>query len=474
MKKLICLLLPVLMLLTACSTWQRSTPTTEYEQGLLMQEVDLEPSITVNPVLYFLNEAGTKLEAETREINVPQNEMREKYVVQALIDGPQTASLTPVAEGYQLNRIELLSDVVNVYLDKEGTRRESDVINLKFALSATLSDYTGKTYVNIFINGTQFGYQNMPTGAFQKSNEDLAEQLNLLQQKTQAKNPTMQAVLYFLDASETFLLPEARRLAFSGNEDYITVLVEELIKGPVDAYNHQPVVESTLKLLGYEIEETTNGNDIVKLNFNMEPFLGSQKFIDSNKLAVAALTYTICSFMPNTTGIEILVNGRAGGDVIHSMSDYEELLGSNILLYLQSSTTPSILMGVDRIIEQDKAYVPRVVLGELMRGPSGADTDSRVESTIPMGISLENVKEVYIANDTVVVDFDKTVDEVMQSVSEDMEFIMLFSIVNTLTSIEGIRRVQFLVEGERVEYLGDGKISIIDPVIKNPGIIRYS
>ena len=52
---------------------------------------------------------------------------------------------------------------------------------------------------------------------------------------------------------------------------------------------------------------------------------------------------------------------------------------------------------------------------------------------------------------------------------------MIYSIVNTLTNINNVKRVQFLVDGERVEYLADGnQLCVIDPLIKNPGIIRLT
>ncbi|HBU13080.1 MAG TPA: hypothetical protein DEB31_10290 [Clostridiales bacterium] len=472
MKRMLCLLLPALLLLISCGVWTDDGGT-EYEKELLMREVDLSPSIVINPVLYFLNSAGTKLEAETRELTVPQDDMREKYVVRALLGGPVSSSLLPVAQGYELQNIELLPDVVNVYLNKEGVRRETELINMKMALAATLSDYTGKTFINVFVNGAQVGYRGVPTGALQKSNDDLSEELNLMQQRAQADSPTLQAVLYFLDSSESLLLPETRRLAFH-EKDYITVLVEQMISGPEDAYSHKPVVESTLILRGYNIADNAGGKKTVQLNFNMEPFFGSQKFIDSNRMAVAALTFTICGFMPDVTGIEILVNGRSTGGAVHRISDYQELLGSNLLLYLQSGTTSRVLLGVDRVIAQEQSYHPMVILTELMRGPSAADNISDVESTMPVGVSAEDIADVYIANDIIVLDISKNAKEVMQTVSADTEFVMVFSIVNTLTSIEGIRSVQFLVEGERVEYLREGGVSIIDPIMKNPGIIRYS
>ena len=63
MKKIAWLLLASLIFLTGCSMIKEDDPnqSSEYQTSQLMQEVDLTPSITISPVLYFLDETGKKL-----------------------------------------------------------------------------------------------------------------------------------------------------------------------------------------------------------------------------------------------------------------------------------------------------------------------------------------------------------------------------------------------------------------------------
>jgi spore germination protein GerM len=142
-----------------------------------------------------------------------------------------------------------------------------------------------------------------------------------------------------------------------------------------------------------------------------------------------------------------------------------------MLIYLPNGSTSRLLVGVERIVPQGMADDPYTVLGELMRGPAAADR-ADVYPAMPAGITIDDVESVYIAGSMMALNFKGAIHEKLRGISEDNEFAMVFAIVNTLTNFEGIRSVQFLVEGERVGYLGGGMINVVDPIIKNPGIIR--
>ena len=85
---------------------------------------------------------------------------------------------------------------------------------------------------------------------------------------------------------------------------------------------------------------------------------------------------------------------------------------------------------------------------------------------------MDDVNDVYLAEDTAVVDFKASISDKLKGISRKDESMMIYSIVNTLTNIENIKRVQFLLDGERVESLGGGIINVADPLLKNPGIIK--
>ena len=485
MKKIAWLLLASLIFLTGCSMIKEDDPnqSSEYQTSQLMQEVDLTPSITISPVLYFLDETGKKLSAETRTLSVPQNERAETQIIKAMIDGPSSDILKPVVNGFSLDGVQLLPDVINVYLNLEDKNKaERQILTAKLAIAATLFDFSGVTYVNVYINGSQTAFQNLPSGTLQKSKNTLSEDLDKYEREASAQTAALNVTLYFLDASEQYLLPEVRTLSFESTqkENMIQVLVQEIISGPDDTYNHIPVVDKLVTdalLNSVTIIPDEQNRNIAKLDFNKMPFAQTQTYQDGGEITAAALAMAITGFIPDIYGIQITVNSQEpllqADSRIFTASEFSSLLGNNILLYLPNSTY-TLLSSVNRMVGQNSAGYPAELLRELMKGPAAQDS-SEVQPAFISGITMDDVNSVYLAGDTAVVDFKDSIREKMSGISEKNEFIMIYSIVNTLTNINNIKRVQFLADGGRVEYLGDGNLlCVIDPIIKNPGIIRLT
>jgi len=483
MKRLTAILLAAVLLLTGCSMVHEDTELlSESEMPTLMQEVDLTPDITINPVLYFLNSAETRLAAETREISVPQGEVAEIYIVEEMLKGPQASEGIAGLRGYlAYEYIEVLPDVINLYLSNEKSiyLSQRDMLNAALAFAATLTDYSGGKYVNVFVNGVQMGYNKIPTGALEKITTNFSDVYTQIEQKATVENPDMNAILYFMDPSEQYILPEPRKLAFQNVSleapaenyaGYVETLVRELIKGPQNTYNHRAVVDSSVELLGVELEQDEAGGNVILLNFNKMPYVETDIAENGQVMPLAALAYTLSGFIPDVSGIKVLARGvqLEEGRTI-TPTEYRDIVGSNITLYFPNSSY-TLLNGTERVIHQAVAGDPEVILTELVKGPSTVDGDE-LWPAVSGGVTMDDINSVYIAGDMAVVDFAQSAADKMQGVTEQNEYIMVYAIVNTLTTLDGVRRVQFLVEGERVEHLGSGMIEITDPLMKNPGVI---
>lgn len=79
------------------------------------------------------------------------------------------------------------------------------------------------------------------------------------------------------------------------------------------------------------------------------------------------------------------------------------------------------------------------------------------------------VRSVRVQEDTVVVDFDRTLVREHPGGSAG-EILTVYSVVNTLTEIPGIRRVAWLIEGMPVETLV-GHLDLTRPVEREPSLI---
>lgn len=110
-----------------------------------------------------------------------------------------------------------------------------------------------------------------------------------------------------------------------------------------------------------------------------------------------------------------------------------------------------------------KELTPQALIEELIKGP---ETPGNTK-TIPDGTKLLGVK---IQKDTAYVDFSKEFKQNHWGGSSG-ESITLFSIVNTLALNPelGIKKVQFLIEGQKVETLA-GHIELYQPLTPNPKV----
>ncbi|MEG0834295.1 MAG: GerMN domain-containing protein [Christensenellaceae bacterium] len=473
MKKLVGLFLCAVFVFCGCSVVHEDAKDqiTKYDKQL-MQDVVLAPNIVINPVLYFLDETGTKFSAETRKLDVPQNERAEEVIIKALLSGPKSENLLSATKGLTYQKVEVLSDVVNVFLTAEPVyfNNEEAMLIAKLAIASTVSDFTGIKYVNVFINDMQVNYQNAPTGALQKTS-DLTNDMLAIKSKSEAETQTMAVVLYYLDPSEKFLLPETRNIAFE-NKNYASAIVKALIRGPENTYNHMPVIDKSIELISDPEVLTQDGKKILKMDFNKIPVVFTKEFLDGEKMALAALANSIIGFIPDISGITIYVNGEPTEEnKIYTLNDFQNLKGNSTLLYLPNSSY-TLLSGVERIVEQSKVGFASTLLEELAKGPVNTD-NKELWPAFPSGVSLQDIKEVYIADDMIVVDFEPSIIQKLQGISDTDEFIFIYSIVNTLSQIGRIKSVQFLVDGQRVQTLGSGILNVIDPILKNPGIIKY-
>ncbi len=476
MKKILCALLAGVLLFSGCSIVHEDTDRKiSYQIEEKAQQVNLEPSITINPVLYFLDKSGKELAAETRKLSVEQGERAEQKIIEELLAGPQTEELQPVAEGYEYADIEILPDLINVYLITQEEKDENNIAKTKLAIAATLIDFAGVSYVNVFINGMQKGYAGLPVGVLQKTKSGLVEEINNKYKGiAAAETPAMTATLYFLDNTEQFLVPEERAITFEGNTPQIMLetLVTAMIRGPENTFQHVPVIDKSLvKLLGATIEQTEDGRQIARLDFSKAPVVLTEQFKDGEDIAAKALARTITGFMPELAGIEIYVRGepQQAEQKIYTLRDSDALLGNSIQLYFPNSGY-AMLLGVERMVGQAAAGYPYELLSELMRGPVSTDK-KEISPAFLSGISMEDVNNAYLAGDIAVVDFNGSVSDKIKNIGKSEEAMMIYSIVNTMTNIDGIKRVQFLLDGGRVQSLGGGEINVMDPLLRNPGII---
>ncbi|HHY46672.1 MAG TPA: hypothetical protein GX506_05155 [Firmicutes bacterium] len=142
------------------------------------------------------------------------------------------------------------------------------------------------------------------------------------------------------------------------------------------------------------------------------------------------------------------------------------LIPAQVTLYFARVTaTDTFLEPVKETTRaRGSADVPRAALEALAKGPPPG---SGLEPTLPPGTKILGVT---VKDGTAVADFSREIRTQFPGGSRAEE-ILVYSVVNTLTDLPGIKRVQFLVEGKKVETIG-GHMGIMEPLTRNERLVR--
>jgi len=153
--------------------------------------------------------------------------------------------------------------------------------------------------------------------------------------------------------------------------------------------------------------------------------------------------------------------------VLIIMAAYYLILNSNLLVKeenvkLYFSTSDAMYLDTeDRTVKGRNIYLETV--NALIKGPITSD----LVKTIPDDVEVLNISK---NNDTIQVDFSEEIITNHWGGSSG-EILTVYSIVNTLTQFEGIKRVEILVEGKEVETLV-GHMDLSVPIETNQDIIK--
>lgn len=194
------------------------------------------------------------------------------------------------------------------------------------------------------------------------------------------------------------------------------------------------------------------------------------------QLFCAGLVYTITGFCPNMYGVRIAVgNNFLSPASLLDMdttrdyfirSDFSHLLGESIYLAYPDSASNG-LRSMTRCVPQAEAYRPVVRLQQLL------DTE------ILSPLSAEDILDVYVVEDVAVVNWREGFLQKLQAylqadvnpiTTENRERSFVYSIVNTLSELEGVEQVWMLQEGERILDT-PAMIWLGNPLLRNSGLM---
>lgn len=507
MKRLICLILAVSLLLGGCGVIRdKHAAGTEVPASVLdMSGLEYYGRV-MKTAVYFLNETSRTLMAELRTLVIEQDTNPAAAAVRELLKGTSNDSLASVApEGMTLDFIEYSKEVVNVYLRYDGERMQDEpAYILEQAIANTVTDILGPVSVCVFYNGVREGVLGFPSAPLKKQTGNIDDAWSSAKSKyapeTQTATTTettpggsgtgapnadeepkiktseISTVLYFTATGGSYILPEVRIVKYT-EDQFVAGLIQELTKGPQNTASMRSPLVADIELKDSAMIDAGDGKFNLELYFSKSPVRSGYAASTGALQSYAALIYTITGFIPNIKTVDIYVAGKRVMTVDEEnwfyygmkRSDYVGFIGSSAPVYFGDKSS-DLLVEVQRSMEQGKIWSPRERVLEVFNGPLEEDGDN-VWTVTRTGMTGDDILSVDVYNDIAYVDLSAHFKEVCDGLPQKSEMLLVYSIVNTITAMDGINRVQFTVEGKQTDELA-GYLCVSDPFLRNFGIIK--
>jgi len=444
------------------------------------------PGSSTELTFYYAMSDGTSFSEVTRTIETDSGE--------SIISAAVNALLKPSPNGekfyFSTGDTHLLSSefacgiaTVNLSIDARNVQSEQEMLALTVSIGNTLLGINGVKAVNVLVGNRAEGFCQLPFGLQTEIVSSIAAAYAQLQAEqdhflSEGTIPiTRRAALYFPTEDGVWLVPEIHTITFdSGN--YAASLLDALQTAPANRTCATTAIPDGVELLDTDPEIVTlsGGEHVLELNFsstlaNYLAFSGLEVWE-----LVSSITLTMCSFIPELDAVRVLVNGEAitvceFGDSIAtfpagliSRSDFASRIGSIANLYLVDGNA---LLPVECAVSMKSALSARNLLAELF-SYGGKDTNPAFPVAEPL--YPEDVLGVSVQDDVAHVNLSANFYRICQNLSEDAERNIVYSMVNTLCMLDGVKAVRFFIEGISADTLA-GSIYLRSPLMPNPGIV---
>lgn len=272
------------------------------------------------------------------------------------------------------------------------------------------------------------------------------------------------ADLYFMNEDGTSIIGEPCELRYKDDTDLVKTVIEKLRKGP-SASKRGRILPRGTKL--QRIEFTDNYGIIV--DFSSE-FLSEDP--SKNVLSVYAVTKSLCS-TGIVTNVMVTVDGEgisdrdgnqlgfvAASDINLETEEYQSEM-REVVLYFGDRSSTQLVKETRTIKITDQQPIEQYIINELIKGPDDKTMQPVLsKSTVLISVDVED-NICYLSFRS---NFLKE-----NAGDSNHEKQVIYSIVNSLTELNTISRVQFYMDGKRVDSFGS--FSLKGYIARNTSII---
>lgn len=441
---------------------------------------------TVRITLQYVGEEQ-QLVPVSRTVRLNNGDSLVGEAVRRLLEEPGVRDVMRIApEGTQLLWSEHSQNVLTVNLSSEALNLSAqELVEMRAAVANTLCGLGNVDYVNVLIGGQDESALSLPTGTLSQTDGNLAalwaQRLADEERVNAGSDGTVQlerdVTLYFSAPGSDYLLPEVRHVRFS-SDNYALQVVNELALGSQTARDVLPR-EGQMLTSAPHIETLEDGRRVILLNFDgMLPSLMERDGLSFGRL-YAALTLTLCRFVPEIDALMVQVGGVAVESVvldgreilfeqgIMSPEQFEGCVGRMARLYFANEQGG--LSAVERTMDLAGAVSARALLEALIDGPVAGEES--VRDVMPDGISHADILGIRLEENVALVNLSSNFYRCCQSMGREEERNLIYAMVNTLAGLDNVAKVRFYVEGQAIDTLAE-YIYLRGELLPNWGIVR--
>ncbi len=272
------------------------------------------------------------------------------------------------------------------------------------------------------------------------------------------------AKLYFVNSDSTELVQETREISISDDKSIAECVVKELLTGPKNP-EYKAIIPKEAKL-----NEVNVAGNLAIIDFSKEIYPET----DADILLLSTSVLRTVAEIEGITRVLISVDGKdfetSDGNSVGIMDKDDIVYDTTpevkqqqyITLYFADKEGSVLVEETRKITVNEKEKLEMQAIKELLKGPE----DKELNKTIPQEtkiLSVETKEGVCFVN--------LSQEFVSRHAGGTMgEQLTIYSIVNTLTSLEGIEKVQFLIEGQKNESFIHMLIN--EPFVRDEGMIE--
>lgn len=256
--------------------------------------------------------------------------------------------------------------------------------------------------------------------------------------------------LYFLNESESTLVAETRTVRYRDGNSLKTAVIEELIKGP-ELGRNKAVINKKTELLS--LDEPVPSEFVADMSHS---FMSGDAARDT--LAAYSVIKTLCGIegvdrvkvtvekndIPDSEGKAI---GFLADEDINLSTDTNTSETRELTLYFIDKKTNLLAPEMRKIKVTDQLPLAQYIITELINGT----TNENYRNVLDPRTTLNGVT---ITDNICFVNFQPNFLTRNEDTKEE-ELLTVYAVVNSLTQLDSIGRVQFLIDGKKAEYFGE-------------------